>query len=362
LDRFAECFSPLVDPRKNQAQHDLTEMLFIALLATLCGATNCCDIALFGRSKEALLRTVLVLEHGIPSHDTFSRVFRLLDPKNFETVFRRFTQAFAATAEIKGVVALDGKALRRAYDSGRSHMPPVMVTAWSAKTRMALANVLAPGNNEAAGALQLIALLQLKGCVVTADALHCHREMAKAIVERGGDYVLAVKNNQPGLLRDAKAAIAAAERQKAKQATTADAAHGRKERRTAIVAAVKDMAEKHDFPGLKAVARITSKRGRDNTVQRYFLLTQCYTPAQLLCIAREHWGIENVLHWTLDVVLDEDQTRSRKDHAPANLAVLRRLVLNIARAHPDTKTSLRGKLKRAAWDDSFLVDMLLNMR
>jgi predicted transposase YbfD/YdcC len=352
----------LVDPRKNQAQHDLTEMLFIALLATLCGATTCCDIELFGRSKEALLRTILVLEHGIPSHDTFSRVFRILDPRSFEEVFRRFTKAFATAAKIKGVVALDGKALRRAYERGQSHMPPVMVTAWSAKTRMALVNVLAPGNNEAAGALQLVELLQLKGCVVTADALHCHRGMAKAIVERGGDYVLAVKANQPGLLRDAKAAISAAERKKAKQATTKEFGHDRKETRTAIVAPVRDMAEEHDFPGLKAVARITSKRGRDKTVERYFLLTQCYTPAELLRIVREHWGIENVLHCTLDVVLDEDQTRSRKDHAPANLAVLRRLALNIARAHPDTKTSLRGKLKRAAWDDGFLVDMLLNMR
>jgi predicted transposase YbfD/YdcC len=162
------------------------------------------------------------------------------------------------------------------------------------------------------------------------------------------------------LLRNAKAAISSAERKKAKQSTTKDTGHGRTDTRTAIVAAVTDMAEKHNFPGLKAVARITSKRGRDKTVQRYFLLTQRYTPAQLLRIVREHWG--NVLHWTLDVVLDEDQTRSRKDHAPANLAVLGRLALNIARAHPDTKTSLRGKLKRAAWDDSFLVDMLLNMR
>jgi predicted transposase YbfD/YdcC len=362
LDRFAECFSSLVDPRKNQAQHDLTEMLFIALLGTLCGATTCCDLALFGQAKEALLRKILVLEHGIPSHDTFSRVFRIIDPDSFEKVFRRFTKAFATATKIKGVVALDGKTLRRAYERGQSHMPPVMVTAWSAMTRMALANVLAPGNNEAAGALQLIELLQLKGCVVTADALHCHRGMAKAIVERGGDYVLAVKNNRPGLLRDAKAAIAAAERKKAKKATTKDKGHGRKETRTAIVASVKDMAEKHDFPGLTAVARITSKRGRDKTVQRYFLLTRRYTPKELLHIVRQHWGIENVLHWTLDVVLDEDQMRSRKDHAPANLAVLRRLALNIARAHPDTKTSLRGKLKRAAWDDSFLVDMLLNMR
>jgi predicted transposase YbfD/YdcC len=362
LDKFVECFSGLVDPRKKQAKHDLTEMLFIALLATLCGATTCCDIALFGRSKEALLRTILVLEHGIPSHDTFSRVFRIIDPKSFEKVFRRFTRAFATATKIKGVVALDGKALRRAYESGQSHMPPVMVTAWSAMTRMSLANVLAPGNNEAAGALQLIELLQLKGCVVTADALHCHREMAKAIVDRGADYVLAVKNNQPGLMRDAKAAIAAAERKKTKRATTKEVGHGRKESRTAIVAPVKDMAKKHKFPGLKAVARITSKRGSDKTVQRYFLLTRHYKPAELLGIVRQHWGIENVLHWTLDVVLDEDQTRGRKDHAPANLAVLRRLALNIARAHPDTKTSLRGKLKRAAWDDKFLVDMLLNMR
>jgi predicted transposase YbfD/YdcC len=362
LERFAECFSSLIDPRKNQAQHDLTEMLFIALLATLSGAKSCCDIALFGEAKEALLRTFLVLEHGIPSHDTFSRVFRILDPKMFETVFRRFTKTFAVATRIKGVVALDGKALRRAYERGQSHMPPVMVTAWSAKTRLALANVLAPGNNEAAGALQLVELLQLKGCVVTADALHCHRAMAKAIVERGGDYVLAVKNNQPALLRDAKAAISAAERKKAKQTTTNDAAHGRKETRTAIVAPVPDMAEEQDFPGLKAVARITSKRGRDKTVQRYFLLTHCYTPAALLCIVREHWGIENRLHWTLDVILDEDQARSRKDHAPANLAVLRRLALNIARAHPDKKISLRGKLKRAGWDDSFLVDMLRNVR
>lgn len=362
MERFTECFSSLVDPRKNQAQHDLTEMLFVALLATLSGATTCCDIALFGRAKEAMLRTVLVLEHGIPSHDTFSRVFRILDPDSLEKIFRRFTKAFATTAKIKGVVAIDGKALRRAYERGQSHMPPVMVTAWSAMTRMALANVRAPGNNEAAGALQLIELLQLKDCVVTADALHCHRGMAKAIVERGGDYVLAVKNNQPGLLRDAKAAISAAERKKAKRAATKDADHGRKEARSAIVATVSDMAEKHDFPGLKAVARITSKRGSDKTVQRYFLLSQHYKPAELLRIVREHWGIENVLHWTLDVVLDEDQTRSRKDHAPANLAVMRRLALNIARAHPDTKTSLRGKLKRAAWDDNFLVDMLLNMR
>src|SRR5438034_805784 len=243
---FAECFGDLPDPRADNALHDLTEILFIALLATLCGA---------------------------------------------------------------------------------------------AQTRMALANVLAPNNNEAAGAMQLIELLQLKGCVVTADALHCHRGMAKEIVERGGDYVLAVKENQPALLQDAKAAIRAAARKGKKSATTTDAAHGRKERRTALVTPVTDMTQKHDFPGLRAVARITSKRGTDNTVERYFLMSINYRPKDVVRIVRTHWTIENGLHWPLDVVLDEDLARNRKDNAPANLAVLRRLALHVARAHPDTKIS-----------------------
>jgi predicted transposase YbfD/YdcC len=235
-----------------------------------------------------------------------------------------------------------------------------MVTAWAAQTRMALANVLAPNNNEVDGALQLLELLQLKGCVVTADALHCHRAMAEAIVARGGDYVLAVKDNQPALLADAKAAIRAAARKAS--LTTADAAHGRKERRKALVAPVKDMAQKHDFPGLKAVARITSKRGKDKTVERYFLMSQAYSRKEVLRIVRTHWTIENGLHWPLDVTLDEDLARNRKDHGPANLAVLRRLALNVARGHPDTTTSLRGKLKRAGWNDTFLFELLGHMR
>jgi predicted transposase YbfD/YdcC len=361
---FAECFSELPDPRADNALHDLTEILFIALMATLCGATACTDMALFARMKAYLWQDVLVLENGLPSHDTFSRVFRMLDPKAFESAFRRFMKAFAQGAKIKrpkGVIALDGKALRRGYERGKSHMPPVMVTAWAAQTRMALANVLAPNNNEAAGALQLLELLQLKGCVVTADALHCHRGMAKAIVARSGDYVLAVKENQPALLADAKAAIQAAERKGKVGVTTTEAAHGRKEQRKALVAPV-NMVQKHDFPGLKAVARITSKRGKDKTVERYFLMSQAYSPKDVLRIVRTHRTIENSLHWPLDVTLDEDLARNRKDNAPANLAVLRRLALNVARADPDTTTSLRGKLNRAGWNDAYLFELLGHMR
>jgi predicted transposase YbfD/YdcC len=365
MKSFATCFADLPDPRADNALHDLREVLFIALLATLCGATSCTDMALFAHTKAYLLEPILTLKHGLPSHDTFSRVFRMLDPQAFERSFQRFMKAFAKAAKIKrptGVVAVDGKALRRGYERGKSHMPPVMVTVWAAQTRMALANTLAPGNNEAAGALQLIELIQLKGCVVTADALHCHRAMAKAIVDRGGHYVLAVKENQPALLADAKAAIAAAKRNGAKRLATAELNHGRAEKRSAIVAPVKEMGQKHNFPGLKAVACIISKRGTDDTVSRYFLMSQPYSRTQTLRIVRQHWGIENCLHWPLDVVLDEDLARNRKDNGPANLAILKRLAVNVARAHPDTKTSLRAKLKRAGWDDSFLFDMLSHMR
>ena len=365
MKSFAACFADLPDPRAQNALHDLTDLLFIALLSTLCGATSCSDMALFARTKAYLLEPILDLKHGFPSHDTFSRVFRMLDPEAFERSFQRFMKAFAKAAKIKrpkGVVALDGKALRRGYERGKSHMPPIMVTAWAAQTRMALANTLAPNNNEAAAALQLIDLIQLKGCVVTADALHCHRAMAKAITDRGGDYVLAVKDNQPALLADAKAAIASAARKGAKPIANREADHGRTDKRAALVARVKEMAQEHDFPGLRAVARITSKRGNDETVTRYFLMSQPYSRSHVLRIVRQHWGIENCLHWPLDVLLDEDLARNRKDNGPANLAVLKRLALNIARAHPDTKTPLRAKLKRAGWDDAFLFDMLGHMR
>jgi len=366
VEDFAECFSALEDPRGPNALHDLREILFIALLATLCGATSCCDMALFAQIKEELLRSVLELKNGLPSHDTFSRVFRRIDPKGFEKVFQQFMKAFFAHLKLqraKGVIAIDGKALRGAYERGKSHMPALMVTAWGAQTRMALANVLAQDGGEAAAALVLIELLQLKDCIVTADALHCRRDTAEAIITRKGDYVLAVKDNQPKLLQAAKAAIAAALSKRGKRsAKRNELSHGRKESRVAFVTSAKAVAPGLGFPGLQAFAMIRSKRGKEKTVERYYLLSRHYPPIQLLTTVREHWGIENQLHWTLDVVFDEDLARNRKDNAPANLAILRRLALNIARAHPDKKTSMRGKLKRAGWDETFMFDMLVNMR
>jgi len=374
MEKFEVIFSELPDPRDCTAQHDLTDMLFIAFAATLCGAQSCVEMAEFGLAKEPLLRQFLRLEHGIPSHDTFSRVFRLLDPEAFAAAFGRFMQAFGEAARIEapaGVVALDGKSLKGAYETGRACMPRMMVSAWGAQTRMVLAQTAAPNGNEVEGALALLKLLRLEGCVVTADALHCHRTMAGAIREAKADYALKLKANQPALLADAEAALAAAG-ERAKRAESTDQAHGRIERRTAVVAAAPQLARKHRFPNLAArgspaasgVARIEAWRtldGRTSHRAYHVLLSKRFSPNKVLAVVREHWSIENGLHWPLDVVFQEDLCRTRKDNAPRNLATLRHLSLNVLRANPK-KSSLNLKRRRAGWDDAFLLELLTHVR
>jgi predicted transposase YbfD/YdcC len=354
-----ELFSEVPDPRWRNTRHELGEILFIALAAVLCGAETCSDMADFARAREAMLREFLKLEHGAPSHDTFSRVFRLLDPKGFASVFYRFAEGFAAQAKAEGVVAFDGKSLKRCYERGKKFTPPLMVSAWGAQTRMTLASQLAENGAEVATVLEMLNLFDLKGCTVTADALHCHRAMAEAVTAAGGDYALAVKGNQPALLRDAKAALSAGKN--AKTAETAGLAHGREEQRQITVVDAPHLGRVHDFPGVKAVGRVISRRNGDEA-ERIFLLSRRYPPEEILSIVREHWGIENRLHWALDVVLDEDRDRTRKDNGPPNLAILRRLALNVLRSHPDAKTPLRRKIKRAGWEPGFLLSLFANMR
>src|SRR5437763_1074006 len=198
MGKFRKLFRQLPDPRAANARHDLLEVLFIALAAVLCGAESCSDMADFGQSKEGLLRLFLRLEHGVPSHDTFSRVFRLLKPQAFEFAFRQFMAGFAKANGLKltGVVAIDGKALRGAYERGGRANPLHLVNVFAVDARMALAQQKAPGRNETRGALEVLDLLCLDGCIVTADALHCHRAFADAVLQRGGDYVLAIKANR----------------------------------------------------------------------------------------------------------------------------------------------------------------------
>src|SRR5208282_5554669 len=212
MGHFIAIFSELEDPRAENAWHDLLEVIFIALAAVLCGAESCTDMADFGEAKEPFLRQILRLEHGIPSHDTFGRVFRLLDPQQFEAVFRRFMAAFAQSKRLAGVVAVDGKAVRGAYQRGARATPLHLVNVWAADERLALAQRTAPHRDEVAGTLEVLKLLALKGCIITADALHCHRKMAQAVLDGGGDYVLALKENQRALFADASRRLDAATR------------------------------------------------------------------------------------------------------------------------------------------------------
>lgn len=358
METFSNWFSEIDDPRARNARHDLLELMFLALAAVLCGAEDCTDMAIFARSKLDLLRQVVKLEHGPPSHDTFSRVFRLIEPAPFEAAFARFTQAFAGA--LKGVVAIDGKALRGAYERGRKTTPLHLVNIWAAEARLVIGQRLAPGRNEVLGAQQALALLRLDGCIVTADALHCRADTAQAILDTGADYALAVKANQPTLLARAQALIEAADpATEAIQPLTK--AHDRVEGRAALVVPARDI----NFPGLAAVARVETYCKRAGEPQpvivRFYLLSTVLPAERMLQVARTHWTIENQLHWVLDVTLAEDAARSRKDNAPQNLALLRKLALNLLRQHPE-KSSIKGKIKRAGWDDPFLFSLLGHMR
>lgn len=367
MEAFKSIFADLPDPRDQNAWHELHEILFIAFAAVLCGAQNCVEIAEFAQAKLPLLRQLLTLKHGAPSHDTFSRVFRLLDPKAFEACFARFMEAFRVQLEREGsapkVVAIDGKSQRRAYEKGRSHMPPMMVSAWGVETRMTLAHTIAPQGNEVEGALKLLELISLKGCIVTGDGLHCNRKMAKRLCEAGADYVLTLKGNQSGLAREAGELLDAA-RATAPCAETYEDGHGRFEYRRVIVVPARELGERRKFPGLAAVARVDDWReidGKATHSVRIFALSQEFTPKHVLKIVRTHWSIENHCHWTLDVVFHEDLARNRKDNGPQNLSMLRRLTMNVLRSIP-AKGSIAVKRKRAAWSNDHFFDALTHLR
>jgi predicted transposase YbfD/YdcC len=362
MGTFGECFGEVCDPRGKNALHDFTGILFIALAAILCGAQSCVDMADFARAKRDALGEVLDLKHGTPSHDTFSRVFRALDPVSFEAGFRRFMAAFGC--KITGVVAVDGKAVRGAYAHGRKATPLHLVNVWAAEARLVLAQATAPGRNEVQGVLDVLGLLALDGCTVTVDALHCRRDVAQAILATGADYLIACKANQPGLHATLRERLASGGRCSRAESGPV-LAHGRLESRSAVVMRAPDIGEKHDFPGLCAIACVTAQRQTDGhdspATTRFFLLSKPIPAKRLLKIVRQHWHIENRLHWVLDVALGEDRARNRKDNGPENLAILRKIALNLLQTHPE-KASINRKIKRAGWENAFLFSLLANMR
>lgn len=310
---------PLKDPRADNTRHDLVDIVIIALAATLSGARSCTEFEFFGYGRLELLRRFLELRHGIPSHGTFSNVLRALDPKGLDAVLRKFSKGFG----IKGVVSIDGKALCGAFTRGRKATPLHMVNVWAAGMRMALAQRKAPNRNEIAGALEILALLDLDGAIVTADALHCRPRHGAGHPQSEG-------------------ALCVGDQKQSRQALQG----GR-------------------FPDIAAVGRIDCWRSDGSKTAkhtvRYFLASRLLPARSLLEIVRAHWSIENNLHWVLDVLLDEDACRSRKDHAAENLALIRKLALNFLQATPDP-ARISHRILKTKWDNDFLLTALGHMR
>ena len=361
LEQFGACWEGLEDPRcGNAALHDFHELLMIALCCVLCGGQGAVDMALFAEAKEPFLRSFLSLANGLPSHDTFSRLFRNLDPDQFRDAFQRFMAQFAE--QLQGVVAIDGKVLRRSFDRASGKSPLHMVSAWGSEQRLVLAQVATDAkSNEITAVPRLLRMLSLKGTIVTADALNCQRAIAEQIVAQKGDYALALKGNQGTLYDDVVLLLDDPELRASIAAPVVEADHGRIETRTATVSTEIDWLQKqHQWPGLKAIGKVVRRRetaDKTTTETAYYLLSRVLSPERLNQVVRLHWGIENSLHWRLDVVMNEDQDRTRMGHGPHNLAVLRHMAIN-AMQKEGSKGSLRGKFKRAGWDDDYLFRLL----
>ena len=360
MEEFNACFGALEDPRDDNARHDLLEILVIALCTMVCGGEDCTDMALFGRSKEPFLRRFLHLRHGIPSHDTFSRLFRLLDPVAFHACFLGFMRRFAETTQ--GVVAIDGKTLRHSFDRAAGGSALHLISAWAADQRLVLGQLAGDGkSNEITAVPALLEMLSLKGVIVTADAMSCQREIAEKVVARGGDYVLALKGNQGTLHADVGLFLDDPLLVPDGAHTDVDGGHGRIETRTAMVSTdIGWLQEQHQWPALAAIAKVIRTResgAKLTTETAYYLLSAPLGAKQLGDVLRDYWGIENSLHWVLDVTINEDRTRNRKDNGPENLALLRRFALNLACLEL-SKGSMKGKLKRAGWNDQFLAQLL----
>ena len=357
----ARFFADLEDPRACNRRHRLGDVIFICIAAAMGGATTAVETAQFARSKRHVIAQVIG-PFDPPSHDTISRLLRQLDPNAFASAFQRFSAAFASV--VQGVVAIDGKAMRRAYETALAHQPPLMVSAFASDHDLTLAAAQAGGNsvhsNEIEAAIAIVELLDLSNCTVTGDALHANRRMAEAILARGGDYVLALKGNRRHIKPVVEAAFEA-HGDRASIAETNETSHGRHEVRRIEILACDQIETKPEFPGLEAIARVMSQRDGQTSV-RFFLLSRSMGAEDALALVRAHWRVETTLHWSLDVTMREDDVRARKDHAPANIAFINRMAL-MAIAHiDDPKTSKRARIKRCAWEDDYLLRAISHMR
>lgn len=373
---LVEHFRRLPDPRvRRTLDHELVDILIVALCTLLCGGSSFNDMAAFGQAKLAWFKTFLVLRNGIPSHDTFNRVFAALNPEKFLECFLAWTQSLRQA--IPGeIVALDGKALRRARNAPDSL--PVVVNAWAEDNGLVLGQLkVADQSNEITAVPALLRALELSGCLVTLDAMGCQRHIAREIKAADADYVLALKGNQATVHEEVKTFLDAAvqERQSPRLPgaklspaaaglachETVEKDHGRIEiRRYYLSTALHWFADRPRWEGLQAVGLVESLRqiGRRTTVERRYYLASVTDVPSFARAVRGHWGVENKVHWLLDVVFGEDQSRARAGYAAENLATLRRLALNLLKKEHSSQRSLRGKQLDASWNHAYLLQLL----
>lgn len=368
-------FATLPDPRLTRTRrHNLLDILVIALCAIICGAESFSAMADYGQSKELWLRTFLDLPGGIPSHDTFTRVFSRLDPEAFSRCFRSWVGAIQEKTEGE-IVSLDGKRLRRSFDKGAGGAGIHMVSAWSWHNRMVLGQVKADEqSNEITAIPLLLAMLDVAGCIVTIDAIGTQKSIAQQITEQQADYVLALKRNQPELYEDVRSCldnwIERGFRDQDDQIVehsyhiTRNGEHGRLETRQYWAMPLPDWIDpKREWPGLKSIAVVEAQRtldGKTSTHRRYYITSLMPDAKRIGHTIRNHWGIENQLHWVLDTSFREDECRVRTSHAPQNLAMLRHIALNLIRTETRQQRSVKRKQLLAGWRNDYLEQILLN--
>jgi predicted transposase YbfD/YdcC len=359
-------FETLSDPRiERNKLHQLHEMVVVALCAAICGAEGWADVERFGNMKLRWFRRFLKLEHGIPSHDTFGRVFALLDTHEFLTCLQSWIECFQSQLQAQGV-AIDGKTLRRSFDTATGHAALHLVSAWATDLRVCLGQVaVGDQSNEITAVPRLLALLELTGAVVTLDAMHCQTATAAAIRKQQADYVLTVKQNQPKLWQEVLDTFIAYEEQGDEQRqlrrhTTTEQGHGRYERREYFVAPAPAHL-KSQWPDVQAIGKVFRTRQVGDKLQEETVLFISSLPPRVRKLAkylRGHWGVENSLHWVLDVTFREDDSRIRKGSGPEIASMFRKLALNILQRDTTLKSSLRGKRLQAGWNNDALEAML----
>jgi predicted transposase YbfD/YdcC len=370
-------FAGLTDPRADRGQeHRLVDIVTIVLCAVLCGADDWVAVETFGRAKEGWLRTFLALPGGIPSHDTFGRVFARLDPEEFRTCFLAWVGAVTGAEVAAGVVAIDGKTARRSHDRGKGKAALHLVSAWATGSGLVLGQVATEErSNEITAIPALLRLLDLTGCTVTIDAMGCQTAIAAQLGEQGADYVLALRDNQPTLLERARLAFADARAAAGTTlapldldaARTVDKGHGRLEIRRCWAFGDPEYLGYLDptsaWPNLRSVALVEAERrvgGAVTREERHYLSSLPPDAAALGRAIRRHWEVENRLHWVLDVAFREDASRARTGHAPENLAIVRHFALNLLRRDPATG-SIASKRFRAALDTTYLRTLLTGL-